>query len=89
MEPKCQMCNTAVSELAAKVQATHDAVIILTTRFNGGPGQWPACVQSAAIQQDHEKRLRGLENTILKAVGGAGVVAALFTLAVQWLMKVL
>jgi hypothetical protein len=59
-----------------KLNDTHDRVLELSTRFNGGPGSWPACQQTVRMLEDHEKRLRKHERVITATIGAWGFVMA-------------
>jgi len=53
----------------------------IETLWNGGPGGWPNCLAHTAQVGDHEKRLRYIEERIMRAIGAVAVISILAALA--------
>jgi len=69
------------------LQATHDAIIELQTKWNGGPGSWHVC-------GDHERRITLVQKrngwvvkTMLLVIGGGAAIG--FLIEHQQLLKLL
>ena len=64
------------------LQETHDAVIRLETRFNGGPGHWPSCMLHSDDIGMLKRTVALMQKQLWLAIGGGAVV--LFILEKVW-----
>jgi hypothetical protein len=69
-----EMNQKQIDDLLDESRATHDAVIRLETKFNGGPGNWAPCKASIDERKQIQIRLSGVERRIWMGLGGLGVL---------------
>lgn len=86
---KLEKMEQDVDRLIPIVQQTHDAVIELGTRFDGGPGNWPSCQQHSETLANLMTRMDKVEKRMFMALGAVVLLAPVATGIGEHFVKVL
>lgn len=76
---KIEKIEQDMDRLVPIVQQTHDAILELSTKFDGGPGNWPSCQQHTETLNNLRIRMERVEKRMFMALGAVVLLAPVAT----------